>query len=98
MLSNLLADLGLTDEQFAMACMKASANPLHQKLVAEIMAVDNFSAFKKLMCKWNKEMNEQAIHALSTGYHEPVHTQNDIDDEQEQINWAIAESLRMEEE
>ena len=37
--------------------MKASANPLHQKLVAEILAVDNFSAFKKLMQKRNKEMN-----------------------------------------
>jgi len=29
--------------------MKANLNPLHQKLVAEIMAVDNFVAFKKLM-------------------------------------------------
>ena len=68
MLSNLLSDLGLTDEQFAQACMKASANPLHQKLVAEILAVDNFSAFKKLMQKRNKEMNEQAMQAMSAGY------------------------------
>ena len=57
MLCNLLSEIGVSEEQFAEACEKANANPVHKKLVSEILAVDNFSAFKKLMQRRNKEMN-----------------------------------------
>ena len=43
------------------ACEKASENPLHKKIVDQIIAVDNFIAFKKLMMKRNQELNEQAL-------------------------------------
>lgn len=46
-------ELGVTDEQFVEACEHASKNPLHKKIVDQILAVDNFLAFKRLMIKRN---------------------------------------------
>lgn len=34
---------------------------MHQKIVDQILAVDNYLAFKKLMVKRNNEMNAQAM-------------------------------------
>lgn len=34
---------------------------MHQKIVDQILAVDNYLAFKKLMVKRNNEMNQQAM-------------------------------------
>lgn len=57
-----MTELGVTDEQFYAACEKASAtgNPVHKKIVDQITAVDNFMAFKKLMCKRNTDLNVKA--------------------------------------
>lgn len=65
LLGELMAELGVTQEQFFDACDKASENPTHKKIVDQIIAVDSFIAFKKLMVKRNTELNEQAIHMLS---------------------------------
>ena len=54
-------ELGVTDEQFISACEKAAQNPIHKKIVDQIMAVDNFTAFKRLMIKRNGELNQQAM-------------------------------------
>ena len=43
---------------------KAEKNPIHKKIVDQIVAVDNFVAFKRLMCKRNAELNQQAIKLL----------------------------------
>ena len=66
LLAELMAELGVTDEQFVAACDKASesGNPIHKKIVDQIMAVDNFLAFKRLMAKRNAELNEQALRML----------------------------------
>jgi len=48
-----MSELGVSDEQFVEACEKAEKNPMHKKIVDQIMAVDNFLAFKKLMVKRN---------------------------------------------
>lgn len=61
LLEELMQDLGVTDSQFVKACEKAAANPVHQKIVDQILAVDNYLAFKKLMVKRNNEMNQQAM-------------------------------------
>ena len=47
-------ELGVTDEQFLQACDRAEKNPIHKRVVDQIMAVDNFIAFKKLMVKRNQ--------------------------------------------
>ncbi len=56
-----MAELGVSDEQFVEACRKAEANPIHKKIVDQIMAVDSFLAFKRLMVKRNQELNRQAV-------------------------------------
>ena len=63
LLEDLMRDLGVTDEQFVAACDKAAQNPIHKKIVDQIMAVDNFIAFKKLMVKRNTELNQQVLAA-----------------------------------
>lgn len=60
LLAELMAELGVTDQQFVEACEKAAQNPVHKKIVDQIMAVDNFSAFKRLMIKRNNELTLQA--------------------------------------
>ena len=52
-----MTELGVSDTQFVEACQKAEANPIHKKIVDQIMAVDNFLAFKRLMVKRNQELN-----------------------------------------
>ena len=56
-----MAELDITQEQFLEACDKASSNPKHHKIVSQIMAVENFVSFKKLMIKRNTELNEEAL-------------------------------------
>lgn len=46
------------------SCGKAEQNPIHKKIVDQIVAVDNFVAFKSLMCKRNRELNKQAMALL----------------------------------
>lgn len=61
MIGELLAELGVDQDTFMQACAKAEKNPIHKKIVDQIVAVDNFVAFKKLMCKRNAELNQQAM-------------------------------------
>ena len=61
LIGELIAELGVTQEIFMEACDKAESNPIHKKIVDQIMAVDNFVAFKKLMCKRNAELTKQAM-------------------------------------
>ena len=56
-----MKELGVTNEQFLQACERAEQNPIHKKIVDQIVAVENFLAFKKLMWKRNQELNKQAI-------------------------------------
>ena len=61
LIGELLAELGVDQDTFMQPCAKAEKNPLHKKIVDQIVAVDNFVAFKKLMCKRNAELNQQAM-------------------------------------
>ena len=53
LIGELLAELGVTQEQFMDACGMANKTSVHKKIVDQITAVDNFIAFKKLMWKRN---------------------------------------------
>ena len=59
-----MGELGVSEEQFFKACENAKGNPVHQKIVAQITAVDSFLAFKKLMVKRNQELNEQVLNMI----------------------------------
>ena len=64
LLGDLMAELDITQEQFLEACDKAQSDPKHQKIVNQILAVDNFVAFKKLMLRRNSELNEEALKGM----------------------------------
>lgn len=59
LLQSQLADLNVTDEQFVKACHIKASNIFDQ-----ILSVDNFVAFKKLMVKKNKELYLEAYNLL----------------------------------
>lgn len=65
LLDELMVELGVTNEQFYQACEKASGNPLHKKIVDQLVAVENFVAFKKLMMRRNQELNEQVLKMMA---------------------------------
>ena len=56
-----LNEFGVTPELFFEACATSTSNPVHKKLFDQILAVDNFIAFKKLMVKRNTELNNEAM-------------------------------------
>lgn len=99
----MLHDIGITEEIFAEACIKASSNPTHKMLLSEIMAVDNFLAFKKLMVKRNKDLTEEAyqlMNAREAGIDPDMIYGQDptqMANEEAEIARAIQESLRFEE-
>ena len=71
LLEELMVELGVTHEQFVEACEKAENKPYHKKIVDQIIAVDNFVAFKKLMVKRNTELNEEAFKNFGTKSPQP---------------------------
>ncbi len=56
-----MAELEITQEMFLEACDKAQSDPRHQKIVQQILAVEDFLTFKKLMAKRNAELNAEAL-------------------------------------
>jgi len=53
LLEELMKELGVTHPQFVESCKAAEKNPVHKKIVDQILAVENFMAFKRLMVKRN---------------------------------------------
>jgi len=53
-----MRELGVTNEQFIESCERAQQHPVHKKIVEQIMAVDDFLAFKRLMVKRNSDLNK----------------------------------------
>ena len=43
------------------ACDKAQADPKHARIVHQILAVDDFPTFKRMMVKRNTELNAEAL-------------------------------------
>eukprot|EP01017_Pseudomicrothorax_dubius_P034325 TRINITY_DN4691_c0_g1_i9.p1 TRINITY_DN4691_c0_g1~~TRINITY_DN4691_c0_g1_i9.p1 ORF type:complete len:456 (+),score=214.30 TRINITY_DN4691_c0_g1_i9:65-1432(+) len=64
LLEDLLRDLGITQEQFLTTVEAGLANPAHKKIFEQLVIVENFLVFKKLMVKRNKELELEAMRAL----------------------------------
>lgn len=65
MLTNMLKEIGISEDLFAEACIKSATNPVHKMLLSELMAVENFLAFKKLMVKRNRELSEETLQLMN---------------------------------
>ncbi len=59
-----MAELEITQEMFLEACDKAQSDPRHAKIVQQILAVEDFLTFKKLMAKRNAELNAEALKVM----------------------------------
>lgn len=89
LIGELLAELGVDQDTFMQACAKAEKNPLHKKIVDQIVAVDNFVAFKKLMCKRNAELNQQAMKLMESKEEEKKEKKAKTEDAEKEQTKAI---------
>ena len=59
-----LEDLGVTAEQFAAVCEAAASQQVGMEVLEQILAVDDFVSFRKMMVKRNMELELEAMKAL----------------------------------
>lgn len=64
LLCELVAEMGITREQFKAACESSASNATHSRIVQQILSVDDFESFKKMMIKKNMQINEIAMQEL----------------------------------
>lgn len=57
----MIADLGITEDQFVKSVEEAQKQKEYKKIVDYMLSVEDFMVFKEIMKKRNKELNEQAI-------------------------------------
>lgn len=53
LLSDILAEVEIQQEQFLLACSSHQQNKLHQSVINQIMSAEDFVAFKYLMTRRN---------------------------------------------
>eukprot|EP00321_Phaeocystis_globosa_P007078 CAMPEP_0118822418 /NCGR_PEP_ID=MMETSP1162-20130426/9172_1 /TAXON_ID=33656 /ORGANISM="Phaeocystis Sp, Strain CCMP2710" /LENGTH=234 /DNA_ID=CAMNT_0006752965 /DNA_START=170 /DNA_END=870 /DNA_ORIENTATION=+ len=61
-----LEELGVTGEQFAAVCEAAAQQQVGMEVLEQILAVDDFVSFKKMMVKRNMELELEAMKALQS--------------------------------
>lgn len=59
-----LQDMGCTTEQFAQLCATCGSTNVGREVVEQILAVDDFVSFKKMMVKRNMELELESLKAL----------------------------------
>ena len=61
-----LEDMGVTGEQFAAVCEAAAQQQVGMEVLEQILAVDDFVSFKKMMVKRNMELELEAMKAVQS--------------------------------
>ncbi len=64
LLEGFLSDMGIAPEEFVKVCQGDSVGALNNFVFNQILAVDDFLSFKKMMVKRNCELNVQAMSML----------------------------------
>lgn len=94
-------NMGITLDSFVSACELASSK-VHKAIVNQILAVDNFVIFKKMMVARNKQLNLQALRQMQETMAKPEENEeeeeDEEDDEEAQLALAIEESNRLQKE
>ena len=106
-LEQFVKDLGIGSDVFVNACELAS-DKVHKSIVKQLLAVENFLLFKKMMITRNKQLNEEAIKNMKSEIQTEGNTNaaNQYDEELEErlarereeaeLAQAIAESEALE--
>ena len=113
MLEELIKEINITEEKFMAQVEKGLKVEGHKRIFDQLLVVDNFIVFKKLMVKRNKELELEATRALEQQELEKLQAMNPnvtgvplnqnmerikLETEKAQIEHAIAMSLAIEEE
>ena len=109
MLEELLKEINITEEKFMAQVEKGLKVEAHKRIFDQLLVVDNFIVFKRLMVKRNKELELEAMRALEQQEMEKMQASNPnlqsqnmermkLETEKAQIEHAIAMSLAVEEE
>lgn len=61
LMHTLLSEIGINQKQFIDACHQARANKDHWKIVKQILLVEDFHQFEKIMIKRNNELEKKAL-------------------------------------
>ena len=64
LLCELIAEMDITREQFFAALEQSSNNQNHYRITQQILSVDDFVSFKRMMIKKNIQINEIALKEL----------------------------------
>ena len=98
--AEMIKDIGISEEDFVKSCEVAYGRPETKPLVDQMLAVDDFVAFKAQMSKRNKELHEHALELLTKSgkrKEEKVPAAVNAKLEEEELVAAIKESLKLEE-
>lgn len=97
LLTQHLAEIGVSEEAFVQACEQGRNNSASRQVFEQIMAVDDFLTFKKLMVKRNMELEFEVVKAMAAEGHSVQETapQNEAD-EAKQLEAALAASKKNE--
>mmetsp|Transcript_13369 Transcript_13369/g.22755 ORF Transcript_13369/g.22755 Transcript_13369/m.22755 type:complete len:214 (+) Transcript_13369:29-670(+) len=93
-LDTFCAEFGISYEVFVQACSKIS-NKLHKKCIDQIISVDNFLMFKRMMILRNTKLNQQALLQLQTkgdAVPKACEIKANYDAEEAELEQALAES------
>lgn len=55
----MLKDIGLSEQQFAEACENASGDAERKKIIDQLINIDDYIHFKKLMVRRNLELKNR---------------------------------------
>ena len=75
-------NMGITLDSFVSACELASSK-VHKAIVNQILAVDNFVIFKKMMVARNKQLNLQALRQMQETMAKPDENEEEEEDEED---------------
>ena len=96
-----MGDMGIPAEVFVNACELAS-DKVHKSIVNQLLAVENFLLFKKMMIARNKQLNEEAVKILKQEEGGDDDVDEDLEErlererEEAELAQAIAESQALE--
>ena len=87
--------MGIDRDMFFVALEQSANNPVHHRITQQILSVDDFESFKRMMIKKNMQINEIAMNELmknEAGDDNPRDSQQPEDnqnDEDEQMRLAM---------
>lgn len=93
-----MKEFGIPEDTFLVACQAASQK-VHKSVINQILAVDNFLLFKKMMITRNKQFNEWAVKKLKEKegkVDKKVEQMAALEREEAELQQAIAESKALE--